>query len=1056
MANPFKRFRKNRKAGLAFLGVVCIITFVLGGTGVSIFSSCAQTRPDIAVETKAGNLTYQDLEALRNQRSRINDVMQPITGHPQFFGNSDNQSVFNTWLKAQKAREMGLEISNDAITNFLATEGNLRSLQNYLRGQKIPGLKNIERMNFQTALAHVLDHNHMVDTQFFGALHDELLARRLDEMFNFQDLKRYQFERALAEMGFLNQAPQPPDWPVIPSEQKEYFDFFQRQVHAEVLPVPVKEFVSQVQEEPTEEQVKAFFDLYKRRSPNPESDEPGFMLEHLAQFQFFQLPADRFDTAARAAVTPGQIRQRYERIAEAARKDENHRFRFDRKKWLDELPKKEDEKEKKKPEAKGASLDPPRNPTDDAAPSPEYPVAFQAEDAKTPAAEPAKPEAGDEKAKVAGDTKPGDTKPGTTGGFKLPAEKSKDPKRKPPRLLNDVFRDLKIPEDIREGDAPLIKPLWQVEEELRNEHLAPEHAQADMDRLANYLKEAMTRHGEAWHKWTDRSRSRGDAKEPANPLNDPRERAKLIEDAWARLLKEKQEEWTKNLTEEKDRVAAELKRLAEEAKLSPEEFRRQAEETQNDTVLQLLADEKRLADVSKAVADLREAWLSAFNKSGPLEAPDPGGMSHIALSFHTTSPNLSEREFAERNYPLVPRRFGRFNEQEVRESIARLYRTAQFTPATTTASSGRGDEFVYWMIKDRPSAVPAWDEKTGAEEVTPKYAIYEESDRAAVRLKYKEIMGARDKAKERAEEIIAQTLKPQLERFVPFKEVQRYFKVDSSGTAPAELLESDHQYLQFDSDVSPSFRIVVQDYKDGGRKTAGKKLTGPLEAPPPGHASTYGNLADAQKQARHIAESHRRSGALVIVGKSVGTLDQETVYRGVAAYYWTTEKTAAKEAAAKQQLALLEWPGILEDKEFQVGPTAGKPGVTRRGDQLQPFTAASALSRRGFDLANLEHPGEEFVRTAFKLKRGEFGVAFNDPKTIAYIILATDFDYGLYPDDFSAPNREPATLFTSTPVGSMRHAAATSDLPQLYNAWLKALHEEYRVKEVKNVFAIRE
>jgi hypothetical protein len=1062
MANPFKRFRKNRKQWLVFITVVCMFTFVIGSAGVSIFTGtwgCSR-RPDFAVETKVRTISQAELAEMKRRRHSLNQLFGELVGLS--FGGEGYGDVFNTWLKAQKARDMGIEVSDDAIKAFIEVEVIEQLVHARTQGsERTAKAKAQAETSAWRALNEGMKRLGFDELLLFAALRTDLLARRLDELF----------------FGFQQPA-------MTPAERKGAWDALHRRVYAEVLPVRVQDFEPLVAE-PSEETLKRFFELYARRLPDPDSPLPGFTLEHLAQFQYFQANVEAFDAAERPLVTSAEIKARYEEEAARAKTQENHRLKFNRETWLkelsDERAKKKAEPEKKagdetqkkadgaaKPGDKekpagekaspsgksdgGAAVAPAGSPASDAAGPGVFPVAFQ----------------GDEKAKSA-DKAAGDAAAASDAKKDAPAGKSEKPMT-PERTLNSIFLDLKVPQDIREGKDPDFWPLSRFEEDFRNE-LAKEHAQRDVEHLLGYLKDALSKHAAAWEKWNARPANRP---EPPNPLSNPQQRMKLIQGAWDQLVEKRKEELTEALQKEKAAVEAELKRLAEEQKLSADDFRRRTEqakdgETKNEAWLKLLADQKRLADVNKAAAELLEKWSAPLAANltnfGPLSAPPPGGKAQIALIYQETAPDLTMREFQARSYALNQvhidvdfRNLRSIDELRARR-LDSLFKLPVYHPTVAAEQFKRGDEFLYWKIKDRPQTTPIWEHTKETQEQYPPPVLV---DREVVKEAWKHDQ-ARRLARERAEQLATQ-FRREVQRF-PIAEVQRYFRIESGGPSPVELLSQQRDEMNFVAAQAPLYGVAVEIFENGQRRTLEKPSSGrrPLEAPP---RSIFSTLAEAEQKAQRIAQDSSQANLLVIVGQTIGTLDTEPanrlVFRGVRGFYRPPSGQAdAKDAKAAAAPAVLRWPGMVaSDRDVEIRPFGGErsqPAISARGVSLRPFTWQNQFTRQQTAIVDgVDKPGETFFETTFALNRGELGVAFNRPMNVVYVIQVADYDYqvqgGEYPDDFTSAKSPLPERFAQDSAGGFPEAALRQT-QQRYIRWIAALEEEYRVNKLESFFA---
>ena len=115
---------------------------------------------------------------------------------------------------------------------------------------------------------------------------------------------------------------------------------------------------------------------------------------------------------------------------------------------------------------------------------------------------------------------------------------------------------------------------------------------------------------------------------------------------------------------------------------------------------------------------------------------------------------------------------------------------------------------------------------------------------------------------------------------------------------------------------------------------------------------------------------------------------------------------------------------------------ASQPGL--RVTQPEPFTwltYGSALSMNSnyipvlSQVEGIDQPGQALMQEVFGLQPGEIGVAFNQPKTVSYVIRVVEF---------TPPAKTLLTEFESYPVNQYL-AAAAGDYQENLRTWLKEL-----------------
>src|SRR5262245_8485311 len=146
MATRYMNYlRKHAKLVLAVMGVVCMVTFVVGQYLQDlIFGSTAQRQPEnaVVVSWTKGNVRENELQMLRFRHNVVKSFLfgviqetlsrggtpvvngRPIRKTDQFFdigiplGDSD-EIVVNTMLMAEEARRQGVVVDQEGVKDFL-------------------------------------------------------------------------------------------------------------------------------------------------------------------------------------------------------------------------------------------------------------------------------------------------------------------------------------------------------------------------------------------------------------------------------------------------------------------------------------------------------------------------------------------------------------------------------------------------------------------------------------------------------------------------------------------------------------------------------------------------------------------------------------------------------------------------------------------------------------------------------------------------------------------------------------------------------------------------
>jgi hypothetical protein len=300
MASPFKVFRKHQKLMLAGLTILAMFSFIFLGTIADLLGTRQGPQNPVVVSTsKYGKLTQNDLAIMRQDRMRAHAVLQmmlvklfpPQIGSQisqtcqQFventLGKNTNEDIVMSWLKAKRAEEIGMTISNDIINEFLKSypmdfARSYPQLLNYVSENSIA----------TQDIAAMINQQNLSQNQFFDILREDLRAQKLTQIF-FMSLQG-----------------------VTPAQRWEYFCQTRKQASVELIPVEVSQFLDQVKT-PSDDELKAYFEKYKDKLPNPSSPEPGFRVPHKIDVQYFKADLAKFSDPA--TITDEEFKNAYEK-----------------------------------------------------------------------------------------------------------------------------------------------------------------------------------------------------------------------------------------------------------------------------------------------------------------------------------------------------------------------------------------------------------------------------------------------------------------------------------------------------------------------------------------------------------------------------------------------------------------------------------------------------------------------------------------------------------------------------------------------------------------------
>jgi hypothetical protein len=296
MASPFRTFRKNQKAWMVGLTIMTMFAFVFLGQVAGNRSSSSSEYKDPEIFTwKYGTVRKHDLDERLYTRRIANRFLQnailaaelprqatEYLLNMSLFSTSESQVVFDMLLE-KKAQQLGIIVSDRVINNYIR-----EVTLDRVSAQKLADVgRNLSGSGSQVSQA-----------QIFDALRSALTARYAYQTFaGF--LMRTDGQRAVFNGD-------------TPGDRWEYFCQLNRKVTAEILPVSVEKFVAEIPD-PSADELRKFYDLYKNDYPNPYSPTPGFKRPFRAQFQYVKADYDKKLKEEMAKITDEEIAEYYEK-----------------------------------------------------------------------------------------------------------------------------------------------------------------------------------------------------------------------------------------------------------------------------------------------------------------------------------------------------------------------------------------------------------------------------------------------------------------------------------------------------------------------------------------------------------------------------------------------------------------------------------------------------------------------------------------------------------------------------------------------------------------------
>lgn len=317
-----KYLRDNSKVVLAFVCVVLMLAWLVLPSIDDLFKTRQPGQSDpVKVSWKGGQLTRNELQQLRfvhNATVRfVSLVINEATkrqGTPRapgyMFVNlqsgqigispyDDDGHLVETMILAQRAKELGVKVSDETVKNFLIKLGDYT-------------LKDSDG-DFDALVRQAVPDSQVNITpgMLFEHLKTEILAQQVRIMLqagvesftpgDITPLGSRPMRLFFRDHGLLP-----------PGEMWQAYEKLNRRVTIEAYPLAVEDFVSKVTEEPKDADLQKLFEEGRTRLPNPAFPVSGFMQPHKVAFQYVKADLQPFLDAAEKEVTDEQIAKAYE------------------------------------------------------------------------------------------------------------------------------------------------------------------------------------------------------------------------------------------------------------------------------------------------------------------------------------------------------------------------------------------------------------------------------------------------------------------------------------------------------------------------------------------------------------------------------------------------------------------------------------------------------------------------------------------------------------------------------------------------------------------------
>lgn len=266
---PFAVFRRHQKQLIVTFAMLAMLGFVLADSLPALMGGGRGGITDNPVEATlyGREVRRSDLARLTQQRNVANAFIgRLIPDLPQPFGGTSTREIVDALILEREADRLGIpatpEFGNKWLVNVFGNALNADLFEKVLR-------ESFDRMSGREVLEAIAGQVRLLE------------VRRL---------------------------PGPPI--VTPLDVYQTYKNQHERVSAVAVPFPVADFLAQVAN-PTEDQVRAYYEKYKDDLPDSTRPTPGFKLPHRIRIEFVSLDAPQLTREIRAALTEKELRAAY-------------------------------------------------------------------------------------------------------------------------------------------------------------------------------------------------------------------------------------------------------------------------------------------------------------------------------------------------------------------------------------------------------------------------------------------------------------------------------------------------------------------------------------------------------------------------------------------------------------------------------------------------------------------------------------------------------------------------------------------------------------------------
>jgi peptidyl-prolyl cis-trans isomerase D len=274
---PFEVFRRHQRKLLAVLAIFAMVAFTLD---FSLFRNMGRGQGEnpVVFNLYGQPVRRDEVNRMRLERLRVNLFMGQIFRREEFFGGTTDEEIRDALILEHEADRLGMPATLDLAKQWLREQTGGALTPEFFDA--------IYRQNF-------------TQQEPYRISDEQLLAEIANQ------IRIYQV-RVLPGLGV--------DRDLSAMTPMDLFEAYRQQnerVSALLVAFPAEEFLGEVGE-PTEAEVKAYYEKYKDALPDPDRDTPGFKTPRQVEVEYVMVDQEGLAEGYEESLTDEQLRAYYE------------------------------------------------------------------------------------------------------------------------------------------------------------------------------------------------------------------------------------------------------------------------------------------------------------------------------------------------------------------------------------------------------------------------------------------------------------------------------------------------------------------------------------------------------------------------------------------------------------------------------------------------------------------------------------------------------------------------------------------------------------------------